>query len=177
MKIYNNKSQGLPINVLVMIIIGIIIFSIGFALFNKLYNQGDETIDKLNLQVKNNIEELHCQNDEWICAPNFKIKNGKQETFLIYIVNNADTKKKYNVKINDDTSWEQKISNEDCGSVELKYPANNEISIDSGKSAEVPFIINANKVQPPCSFITKAEIIDELDNIKGQTPIIIRVEI
>ena len=41
----NKKAQGLPINVIVMMIIGLVLFGIGMALFTDIAGSGEDTIE------------------------------------------------------------------------------------------------------------------------------------
>lgn len=175
------KAQGLPINLVVTLIIGIVIFGLGFGLFSKISSSGQDQIDDLSNKVKTGITSLECDGEDWICAPSYKLKNGDSQTFNIYVSNKGDESAKFKVEfpnlvsITDD--GKQGISKDGCGSVFLLYPSI-EFNVLSGESAQIPFTIKATKVtSTPCSFVTTAKLINLQDaRFEQKTSIIIRVE-
>lgn len=176
--IKSKKGMELPINIVVMMIIGIIIFGIGMSLFSKFSQSGDEQIEELNNKIKNNIASLECGGDEWICSASHKMKNGEEKTFEIFIANLGTNQADFKINIDGVTEDAGKkfIEKTDCGSVVISYPSIS-ISIDSGFSGSIPFKIYATRVtKTPCSFIATAELLDLSNNIIEKTPVIIRVE-
>ena len=175
------KAQGLPINVVVMMIIGIIIFGLGMGLFSKMSGAGNEEIENLNAQIKNDIASLECDGDDWICSPSNVIDNGDIKTFLIYIANRGEDTSDFEIEITDksDSKLDGKkgIWKDECGGVIITYP-DITTSIMSGHSASIPFVVKATRVKKSCSFVTTATITDVTSspNKVYKTPIIIRVK-
>ena len=174
----HKKAQGLPLNIVVSLIIGIIIFGLGIAMFAKISNSGDEQIENLNSKIKTNIQSLECDGEQWICAPNYKINIGDTQTFRIFVANRGDETDDYKAVIGDGTSQKIELQNDDCGEVDLFYPNDLVLNIESGTSASIPFVFKANQVlETPCSFVksVKLEKVGE-PNFEKKTPIIVRVE-
>lgn len=172
------KGQGLPINVVVMMIIGIIIFGLGMGLFSKFSNSGNDEIEQLNQKVKTDIASLECEGDEWICSPSNTIKKGNIETFQLYIANRGDNSAKFSIEFNDlivVESGKKGLTKTDCGSILISYP-NIPIDVASGHGASLPFIVKATRVSKSCSFVTTATLINNNDGQKYKTPVVIRVE-
>jgi hypothetical protein len=173
----NKKSQGLPINIVVMLIIGIIIFGLGMAMFVKMSSSGDKQIEELNSKIRTNIQSLQCDGEEWICAPNYIIENGNSQTFQIFLANRDEENQKYKVIFEDSPDGEMTLES-DCGKMTLFYPSDLEVSIPSGNSASYPIIIKADQVsKTPCTFVKAIQLekVGDLD-FEQKTPIIIRVE-
>ncbi len=177
----NKKAMEMSINLVVTLIIGIIIFGLGMGLFSKISSSGDDQINDLNSKIKNNIASLECDGDEIICSPSFKMRNGDEKTFELFISNNNDNNEKFKIEINskdEDNNLEGKtgIWKDGCGGILISYP-NIEINVLSKNSASVPFIVKATRVsKTPCSFITTAKLIDSNNNEVGKTALIVRVE-
>jgi hypothetical protein len=177
-KIKNKKGMELAVNTVVMIILGIFIFSLGMALFMKVYNTSQSDIDDLNNKIKTNIATLECNDDEWICSPSYEISRGEKKTFVLFVANLGEEKKDFKIKIGDEDSNRFSISN-DCGEIEVGYLKDYQFSLNSGTSAQVPFFVIANKIKKvPCTFIISAKLIDfnNGDLVLGKTPIIIKVK-
>ncbi len=170
----SKKTQGLPVNVVVMLILGIVIFGLGMALFNKISGSAESEIADLNNQIKNDIASLQCQGDKWICSPSNTIKNGGKDTFVVYIANKGDTSNKFSLDFA--LNSEGRIEKEGCGSILLNYPPI-ETEIKSGTSASIPYIVRANQVSnTPCNFVTTVTLNSDGDGDLQKTSIIIRVE-
>lgn len=173
------NAQGLPINMLVMLILGVIIFALGLGLFSKFNESGDEQLDKLQNKIRTGIASVECDDGDWICSPSYKIRNGQQETFLLYLVNNDDSAKKYKVVFAGDGANNNQfsITNDECGEIDISYLINHEVNMAGGTGAQIPFIVKANKVRKSgCSFVTSAQLKDLSGNVVGKTPVIIRIE-
>lgn len=172
----NKLAQGLPVNIIVMMIIGIILFGLGLGLFSKIAGSGEETIEDLNDRIKDNINSLECQNtNEWICSPPSDVNNGDRGTFEIFIANKGNLNKKFRVELNLTTVGNNRGITNKCGSIIVSYPSK-EINILSGTSASIPYAVIASRVsQQDCSFITTATLYDDSNTIVSKTPIIIRV--
>ena len=175
----SKKAMELPINIVVMLIIGIIIFGLGFALFSKIYADSEDLVGTLNGQIREDIADLECRNDEgWLCSPSVKMRDGDRETFWIYVTNKGDLEGEFEVLINTDTLTDaQGIQAEGCGEVVI-LQTDQRVNIKSGRSAAIPYIVLSSRVtKSPCSFITSAEITAGPPGSTAQkTPIIIRVE-
>ncbi len=168
------KSQSLPVNILVMIIIGIILFGISIALFNKFTTSSEKQVDDLRNQVKTEIQGLECNKDEYVCIPEVQVMNGKSEDFLIYLSNIDNTEHTFNVKI-EGLNSDNYLTDTKCGSIKIIYPSNLNIDLKSGYSAEIPVVVEANKVSStPCSFITTVKV--TFSTKTETTPLIITVE-
>lgn len=170
----NKKAMELPLNIVIMMIIGLVLFGIGFSMFASFSSEGADTIDNLNSKIKNNIASLECQGDEWICAPSVRIRNGRNGDYNVFVANRGDTDKSFGIKIDLETSssGDRQVISNDCGEVIVYYP-DISVPIQRGQSASFPFTIYTDRVRTaPCSFTTIVETTP--DNYK--TPLIIRVE-
>ena len=172
------KAMGLPINIVVMLIIGIIIFGLGFGLFSKIWASGNDEINKLNEQVKLGITSLECDGEEWICAPSYEIKNGEGGTFSLYVANRGDENGKFKIEFPVVSEGSGEIIKDKCGSIELNYLSDLEMNVLSGESAKIPFIVRANKVKKvPCSFVATVLLKDaETFDVVGKTSIIMKIK-
>lgn len=168
----NKKAMELPLNIVIMLILGLTLFGIGFSMFASFSGEGSETIDKLNSQVKNNIASLECQGDEWICAPSARIKNGDSKNFNIFVANKGNSDSLFGINIELSDSGDRTVISNNCGELIIYYP-NVEVPIQRGQSASFPYTVYTNRVHTsPCSFTTI--IVETKGNYK--TPLIIRVE-
>lgn len=176
--VFKKKAQGLPINILVMLIIAIVIFSLGLGLFSKFNNESDKQIEELENKIQTGLSNIECDTAEQICSSTNKIKNGEQKTFLLYLVNIFDEKKNYKVEFLDSNGNFLKVLNPSCGEIEINYLSLVNVKIASQSSAKFPFIVKANKVKKtPCSFIATANLIDVTSNQEvSKTAVIVRVE-
>lgn len=165
----------LPINLVVMMIIGIIIFGIGMSLFFKISNSGEDQINELNSKIRTNIASLECSGEDSICAPNLKLRKGDSEVSEIFVSNKEETNGEYSIKITGLVN--QELNSSGCGSVKVIYLTTLKQNIQSGESASFPVSISANKVIKSCSFTTVLELYKtgQMAPI-GKTPLIIRVE-
>jgi len=174
------KSQGLPINILVLIIIGLILFGMSLVIFKKFANASENRVSNLEKQVKNNIEGLECGNNKFICSPVFTLKEGKTYTGKIFVSNIGNTKSSFTIKIkkpNVNYYLEKgliTITKKNCGTLKLSFPPFTE-SIKSGKSGSTIILIDASQVSNSCTFTTIAEVLDN-NKAVGKTPIIVNVE-
>ncbi len=173
----NKKAMELPLNMVIMIIIGIIIFGLGMALFNTIASESDEIISDLNKQIKTGISAVECQNNAgWICVPRTSVKTDKHSS-SIYITNRGEKQSfKISLKqsgnpINTGTSLDA-----DCGKLIIYFPTK-EVEVNSGEVMIFPFEISANLVKKtPCNFILTAEALSIQNGVMDTTPMIISVE-
>jgi len=177
----NKKSMELPINIVVTLIIGIIIFGLGMGLFSKFSKSGDDTIEELTNNIKNDIASLECDGTDWICSPVYNIKDGEEKDFNIYFSNKDDITKEFKVEIsltNEHFSTDTKgIWKDDCGGVVIIYPENILISLESGYSGKIPFRVITNRIKKsPCSFVTTAFLKNNMGNKISKTSLTINVE-
>ena len=169
------KAQGISINVIVMLILGIIIFGMGIALFNKIYSSSDEQVEILNERVKSGLSALECQGDDWLCSPSADIRLGRSSTFFIYAVNRDEASKIYSIDMELENVGDRMGLTSECGDVEISV-ANIESNIMSGTATAFPYFVDTNRVgQTPCSFVTVAMLMSEGEEI-ARTPIIIVVD-
>jgi hypothetical protein len=170
-------GQGLPINVIVMIIIGIIIFGLGIGLFARISGSGEEQVANLESKVRTDIAKLECEGDNWICVPQAKLNVGERKTFEIFIVNRDQQQKSFRVKINGNEDGTISVPKSDYGDVTFNYYFN-PITIASGKSASIPYSVSTTQVKEgKTNFIAKVELFeDDIDTPIASSPINIRVE-
>lgn len=175
------KAQGLPINVVVMMIIGIIIFGIGISLFSQISSEGDDYIEELNDQIRSDIANLYCDGSDWICSGSIVMKKEKA-SFEVFISNHGDAVSDYSITLDGDGAVGAngvKLEKASCGEINLFHPTNS-ISIESGQSAAFPVIVRDNGViKRPCSFTVIANLVSSGGSSSGdgeKTPITVRVE-
>ena len=171
------NAQGLPINIVVTLIIGIIIFGLGFAMFAKISKSGDDEIERLNSKIRTDLHSLECDGENWICSPNYQIENGQIDIFSIYVANQGETNEEFSVDIKDAIDNKLTLESDKCGSIDLSYPSVT-FNVRSGESASIPFRVSANKVKTqPCSFVTTALLTNPTDSTFLQkTSVIIRIK-
>jgi hypothetical protein len=176
-KVSMKKAQGLPINIVVMLIIGLLIFSLGMALFFQIFEDSEAQIGDLGDQVNREITGLQCPRDQSLCSPDQEMKNGETETFNLFIANNLDTNEAFRVEIDlveiDTGKFGIENSN---GAILIQY-FTGEVSVLSGTSASIPFSVQATRVgKTPANFITTAHLLDSSGTEIGKTPLAIRIE-
>jgi len=171
------KSQGLPINIVVMMIIGIIIFSLGLSLFSKFSSSGEEQISDLTNNIKKDIANLECNSNDWICLPSYKMKNGETKTFEVFIVNNDNSNKEFSINL-DLVPIDNKmgLTKTECGSIIVGYYKDS-VNVASGSTTSIPFQVIASRItKTPCSFVTSATLNTIGIGDDQKTSVIIRVE-
>lgn len=175
---FKSKAQGLPVNIIVTLIIGIIIFSLGLAMFSKISGASTKEIEDLNSRVKSNIEALECSGGDWICVSSCSLKNGDQNTCKISIANKADDRRTFMIDFPNGADNSIIVKKEGCGSITIRYPSTIEMSIESSMGGSIPFIVKADKVKKKgCSFITSVVLKDIADStFEEKTSVIIKVE-
>lgn len=143
----SKKGMELSINIIVMLILGLVIFGLGMGLFAKIAGSSEDQVGELENKIKTGIASLECDGEDWICVPKISINNGKSQSFLLYIANRGDEVGSFSVNV------PTTLTKNDCGSIDLVgYPG--DIQVRAKESAQVPFIVTANKVTKfPCSFI------------------------
>lgn len=172
-----NKAQGLPVNIVVTVIIGLVLFGLGMGLFTEIFSSGDEQIGDWNKEIVNGITSLECDGGDWICSPAYELDNGEGGTFTLYIANKGDTNQKFNINFLDIDGAEGEIERNNCGSIVLNYLTDIDLSILSGESAKIPFYVKATQVtKVPCSFPTIVTLLDEDGNELDRTSVIIKVQ-
>jgi len=172
------KAQGLPVNIIVMLIIGIIIFGLGMGLFSKISGAGEDEIERLNQQVKLGITSLECDGEHWICSPAYDLPNGDSATFSLYVANKGDENNKFQIKFDDAPDGKGKVEKDKCGSIDLSYLSSLEVNILSGESAKIPFIVNAKNVKhTPCSFVANVKLLDvQTGDEIDKTSVIVKIK-
>ena len=65
------KSQSLPIDLVVKIIIGLIIFGMGYFLFQKIFLSSEDKVSDLGNSVRENLESIGCDGSNSICIAIF----------------------------------------------------------------------------------------------------------
>ena len=176
--IWNKKAMELPLNIIVMIIIGLVLFGLGMSLFGTLTGAGEEQIDELSAKVEDDLGKIECNNAEWVCAPTVDLKLGESTTSHVYVVNRGNSEKEFSINFSSSSmdlnvTGAKKVFEKDdeCGSIVLAhYPG--KISIESGASAGFPVqIFSTRVIEQGCSFT----LLVETSNGE-KTPMIINVE-
>ena len=83
----NKKAMELPLNIVIMLIIGVVIFGLGLGLFSKIAGSSEDQIDDLGERIKLGIASLECDGEDWICIPKSIIEAGESKTFNFYVSN------------------------------------------------------------------------------------------
>ncbi len=180
MSAIKKKGEALPLNIVVMLILGIVLFGLGLGLFSKISSSGDKQVEDLVNQVNEDIKSLECTGDAFICSPTQKAKLGSISTSYIFVSNRGDKTKSFSLKFKDMNSNKLIIEKEGCGQIEINYLESIKTNIKTGESSKIPFIINTKKVSKKgCSFTTVVELKESdsfVDNKNYKTPVIIVVE-
>lgn len=178
----SKKAVEMTVSLVVKMIIGIVLFGMGFALFAQITSQGEDFTNEMNEQIKNEIASLECSNDEgWICSPSYRLQPSKSKTFWIYITNKADVTGTYRIEfdsLDSISGGKQGISNT-CGDL-IIYAPDIGVQIESGSSAAFPFKAVTSRIrESSCSFtgVVKVDAMGGTTEGDGEaTPVIIRVE-
>ena len=173
----SKKAMELPVNVVVMTIIGLIIFAMGLALFAQISEEAENTSEGLQDKIRSDISSLECDRKDWVCAPSIRIKLGRSDTFEVFIANRGEVNKEFKIvaDLDDDGYLDKSLSG--CGKIWVGYP-DVEVNVRSGYSASIPILVNTKQVSKECSFTTVVNLIEVgrgTDPI-SKTPLIIRVE-
>lgn len=171
------KGQGLPVNIIVMMILGLVLFGLGMAMFTQIASSSEDSVDDLNDRIKSDIASLECSGEQWICAPNYKMGNGDRMTFELFAANRGNTNDQFSVDFNLSEVDPGKFGiTNDCGSILITHPSISP-NIRAGFSASFPFVVRASRVgDTPCSFVTSVNLEDSSGDVVGRAPIIIRIE-
>ena len=170
------KSQSLPIDLVVKIIIGLIIFGMGYFLFQKIFLSSEDKVSDLGNNVRENLESIGCDGSNSICVPTFDLRQGEVVNSKVVVTNKDTNNKDLKIGINDNKYVSNVLTKESCGNILIVY-YDKELSIKSQKSSEFPIQIEAdNIIKRPCSFISKINLLDNNDNIIDSTPLIINIK-
>lgn len=173
----NKKAVSLPINMVVMLIIGIMLFGLSLLIFQKFTNSSNDEMERLNAEIQTNLDSLSCDNNEYVCTSKISVKAGDIRTSSIIISNIGDSQEIFKINFN-----EISLSSSGCGNVEIFAPftdiSKNEIgaiTLKAGKSAKIPFSVNTKMAQRDCTFITTITLNKTTSPPKnfGKTPLII----
>lgn len=171
------KSQGFPVQIVMMTILGIVLLSMGFYLSATIFDSGDEFTADLSNKLRTNIDSRYCDGSSPLCAPRIVIRGEDSDIVTLFAVNlEADTQE-YTLKINSHSN-NQRTINASCGSLaydEYSRP----IQIESSTSAEIPVAVSKRNVNSlPCSFTTTMWLVDDTgaEVPDSRNPLIIRVE-
>ncbi len=166
----------LPVNIVVTIIIGIIIFGLGMGLFSKIYKSSDDEVNELVTRMQASISNLQCSNDDkWICSPANEMKIGDKAYFSLDVTNKGDTQD-FRVEFEGiDSSNNNEYSKDGCGSIFVYYPPMSQ-QIMASDSGRFPFSVSSSKVTEPCSFVLTAKLIGEIDGEISRTAVIVKVK-
>ena len=164
------KSQAMPIDLVVKLIIAILIFGIGFFLFGQFFSTSEDKVDDLSSQLRQNIESIECEGLDWLCISSMDIKSNEEKSSSVFIVNKDKSKAEFRIKIDLDDNMIKKS----CGEVLVNY-YDGEIKIEPSKSTSIPVNIKPIRItQKPCSFISKISLLQN-DIEKQVIPLIINI--
>lgn len=174
----DNKSQGFPVQVVFMTILGIVIFTMGLMLFGRIFSGGEEFSDNLGNQLRTNIDENYCTGENYLCAPTFVLRGDDSDVKSINLVNLGESTENFKLIVELDnfdlSSGIGEKNDPTCGTLNVQY-LTSEFTVESGKSAQIPIAFSKNNVLTrPCSFTTVAYIQGLEDESK--IPIIVRIE-
>ena len=169
------KSQSLPIDLVVKIIIGLIIFGMGYFLFQKIFLSSEDKVSDLGNNVRENLESIGCDGSNSICIATFDLRQGEVVNSKVVVTNKDTTNKDLKIGISDDNYVSNRLEKESCGNILIVY-YDKELNIKSQKSSEFPIQIEAdNIIKRPCSFISKINLL-EGTSIVDSTPLIINIK-
>ena len=172
--IKNNKAMELPINIVVSVIIGIVIFAVGLQLTTQIFSEGESIVSNENERVSQGIRDLQCQGDNsWICTPTLVMRNGERSTSTINIINlDLDSTRTFSVEFE---GLEDNLLSSDCGSVAFShYP--NPFTVNPGEGLTITYTVVASRIsEVPCSITTLARLKEDPNTIIDSTPVIIQV--
>jgi hypothetical protein len=185
------KAQGLPINVVIMTIIGIILFGMGLGIFFKFSAAGDKQVTDATKNVETIIGKQMCDNGLRICSPPQKAKLSETVQSKIYVTNYDSTTKTYQIELTGkrtgtsntlapgDTVSASEGTN--CGTIKVVFPSTiTKIQITGGDSIAIPLTTITNDVEKElCNFIIIATLYDITTTPRkeiARTPISLRIE-
>ncbi|MFT4244820.1 MAG: hypothetical protein ACMXYB_05195 [Candidatus Woesearchaeota archaeon] len=180
-KIFNQitlkKSQGFPVQIVMMTILGVVLLSMGFFLTSTIFSEGDEFSRDLSNQLRTNIDSRYCDGQNALCAPRIVLRGRDADISHVNVVNLESTTQTYRLRVRSDSSSQSQI-NASCGV--LSFDAYGlPIEVESSTSAEIPIAFSKRNInQRPCSFTTTMWLEDSNNQeIQGsRTPLIVRVE-
>ena len=147
----NKKSQAIAVDMVVKIILGITIFSLGFMLFTQLFSESGNEIEDINNQLKTDLQNIECSNSESLCLPSVNLKSGKVKNSNLIVINSEKVDKTYSINI---TLTGGKFIEKSCGKIEVDY-YNKEFKVNSQTSSQIPIQVYASKIlKKPCNFIS-----------------------
>ena len=95
----NKKSMALPINVIVMMIIGITLFSMGISLFSQFVGSSNDELDDLNNRIKNEVQNIECRDASGaLCVPTITMSKNQKKVISVYITNDANVNGKFKIE-------------------------------------------------------------------------------
>lgn len=171
----NKSGQGFPIQMVLMVILGVVLLGMGLALFGKVFNSGDDFTQELSASLKNNIDANYCQGEKTLCAPNIVLRGKDSDFSYLNVVNLEKTTQTYKLEINYPTTPGQIES--PCGVLAVQeYDL--EFTIESGKASQIPVAFSKVNINSrPCSFTTTAYLTDSgVEVTNSRIPLIVRVE-
>ena len=175
------KSQALPVDLVVKIIIGIAIFGAGFFLFQKIYNSSEGKVNDLGNKIEENLDGIGCDGSTQICAPTFDLRQGEVVESGIIVTNKGESEGSFKIEIPDGTAEQSTyyvastniLTKQGCGSILVFYYPK-ELTIEPQKSSRFPIQIEADGItKRPCSFVTTLYLRGDLQDL---TPLIINIK-
>ena len=154
------KSQELPINFIVMLILGVIIFSIRIILFSKFYNRADKGICEEEEKIAQELADLECADDtSSLCISFVNVKCRKKLLAQVHITNYKETSKTLKLE------WNNVVNCPNGGSAEIKVH-NKELKVRSSETIKIPIVIkNLNLKSSQCyaeiNLIEEGQIIEK----------------
>lgn len=176
-KIKSKKAMELPLNIVIMMIIGIVIFGLGMSLFSKISNSGNQQISDLNDKIKADISSIECSGEDWVCFPAAKLRMGKSQLFSAVVSNKDDVKESLKINFPKFGSHHSfNLSGNNCGSIKVYYPSAS-INVTSSDQASFPVMVYANNVsRSGCSFVTPIEVKTSTGTSKGKSTFIVNIQ-
>ena len=172
----NKLAQGFPIQMVLMVILGIVLLGLGLGLFGKIFSQGEDFTGDLSNSLKSNIDSNYCQGEKALCAPTYVLRGKDSDIKYINVVNLDSTQKDYRININYPTTLGELESS--CGVLNIQEYGL-EFTIESGKTSQIPIAFSKKNVNSrPCSFTTTMELVEVGVGVvaNSKIPLIIRIE-
>ncbi len=174
-KIQSKSAQSFPIQIVLMVILGVVLLGMGLGLFGRIFLGGEDFTQDLSSSLKNNIDANYCQGEKTLCAPNIVLRGKDSDISALNVVNLESTTKTYRLAINFPITPNQIDAS--CGVLDVQA-YNLDFTIESGKAAQIPIAFSKVNVNSrPCSFTTTAYLTEAGSEVpNSRIPLIIRVE-
>lgn len=171
------KAQGLPINIVVMLIIGILIFGLGLSLFSKMFTAGEDQVGDLSSEIRDDLQGLACKGGEWLCASDVKLRAGEDVSASILITNMGTTAEDFRLEFEGTSTTPIDKEKTGCGKIRL-YPFTGDHTIQAGKTSSIPVKIFSQNFVKDCTYIVSVELecTSSCEGDGEKTALLVRVE-